>query len=103
MSKQRKAWFCQDCRIVMSYDTKQDFYKCPECGTEVWPNTEVATDEISSLMSDLARTHQPRECLPAGEAIPGGRSNRSKSRARKTDRMKKEPLATLNRKLYMEC
>lgn len=91
---ERKPWFCQDCRVQMEYNEKKDFYKCPQCGIEVWPDSEDDTNEITSLMRDMLRTHKPKECLPAGEAAKGGGS-RSKSRSRKSE-MKKKSLATLN-------
>lgn len=95
--KIRKPWFCQDCRVSMTYDAKQDYYKCPECGTEVWPENTDSKGEIESLMRDMAATHSKREAMPAGEALPGGGS---KSKGRKTERMKKPTLATLNQRLY---
>ena len=46
MPKQtRTPWTCQECNIAMEYKPKQDFHKCPQCGTEVWYSLE----NISSI------------------------------------------------------
>jgi len=95
----RKPWFCQECRVVMEYIEKFDYHKCPECGTEVWPADQINTvDEITELMADRALAHKPREIPPAGEALLGGGS---KNRVKK-DKNKKDSLAKVNDKLYIE-
>jgi len=94
--KIRNPWFCQDCRdVLMEYNKKGDFYRCPKCGAELWPaDTHAPTGEIEELMSELAATHRQTECKPAGPPAKGSGS-KSKGRSRKTD-MKKKSLATLN-------
>jgi len=100
----RKPWFCQECRVVMTYSSKQDFYKCPECGTEVWPETSNAeNDEIASLMCERYKANLPaKEALPAGEALLGSGGSKSKGRSRKAD-MKKKSLAQINVGLAGKC
>ena len=98
MSKQRDPWFCQDCRIMMLYNDKEDYHICPKCKARVYhadEKDEYLNDEIRSLMKDMAHTHKPREALPAGGALPGGGGSKSKGRSRKSD-MKKKSLAQLN-------
>lgn len=97
----RAAWFCQDCRVMMHYDKQKDFYECPQCGIEVWPKErqQAAKDEVLCLMMDLAPTHRSTEILPVGCFNPGGSRKSSKSRKKS---MKKDTLATLNKKLYIE-
>lgn len=74
-----------------------DFYKCPICGFEGWPGDIItATDEISSLMQDMAPTHKPNEYLPAGEAKLGGGSKSSRG---KNEKMKKKSLSQINQDL----
>lgn len=95
---ERKPWPCIECRVMM-IKINNDYCKCPVCGTEVWYNYNSPTgDEIAELMQDRAIAHQPKEIPPAGEPLPGGGS---KSRSKK-DKSKKDSLATLNQKLYIE-
>jgi hypothetical protein len=83
----------------MDYIEIDDIYRCPECGAEVWPkDTHVPTDEIEKLMFDKRRNHKPKECLPAGEAVPGGGS----SNHVKKPKSKKLSLYQLNIKLHNE-
>ena len=99
--KQRKPWFCQDCRVLMDYIEIDDIYRCPKCAVEVWPSdTHVPTDEVEKLMFDNRRNHQPKECLPAGEALLGisGKSGN----ALKKPKSKKLTLNQLNAKLHLE-
>lgn len=51
----KKQWFCQDCRVLMTL-TDMDFYKCPECGIEVWfpeYNQEKEAKKIAEELSDV--------------------------------------------------
>ncbi|MBP1764158.1 MAG: hypothetical protein H6Q65_1216 [Firmicutes bacterium] len=96
----RKPWFCQECRVVMKYDEKYDFHKCPECGFEAWPPDKVQpVDEITSLMKDKAKAHKPREVPPAGEAMLGGGGSKNSVKKPKS---KKLSLHQLNLKLHNE-
>jgi len=95
----RKPWFCQECRVVMKYDEKFDYHKCPVCGYEAWPPDKVQeVDEITSLMKDRAIAHKPKEVPPAGPPMLGGGS---KNRVKK-EKSKKDSLAKVNEKLYIE-
>jgi hypothetical protein len=83
----------------MTYNNKQDYYKCPECGIEVWPElkaTNSTNDDITAFMNDMSPTHYSKECIPAGEGKPGGGSRSSKHKSEKT---KKKSLATINAQL----
>jgi len=96
-----KPWVCLDCRVVMKM-VNEDYCRCSICGTEVWfrYGSQIAAgeDEVTSLMRDMAKNKKPREVLPAGPAaLGGGGSNRVKKQ-----RSKKDTLATLNQKLYIE-
>jgi len=95
----RKPWFCQECRVVMDYNDKFDYHKCPNCGYEAWPPDKANTvDEITSLMQDRAIAHKPREVPPAGEPMLGGGSKNSV----KKPKSKKLTLNQLNIKLHNE-
>ena len=105
----RKPWFCQECRIQMLYDKKQDFHKCPECGTEVWMNIEEDSlksdedEEIDALMREKYKANLPaKEPIPAGGALLGGGGSKSKGRSRKGD-MKKKSLSQINAGLAGIC
>lgn len=104
----RKPWFCQDCRVSMIYDSKQDYYKCPECGTEVWPEADKVSKptkeqaEIHSFMQQMAPTHFAKEALPAGGPLLGSGGSKSKGRSRKAD-MQKKSLAQINAGLAGKC
>lgn len=101
--KKRKAWFCQDCRVMMHYDPKRDFYKCPECGVEVWPETKADQGEIASLMREKYQANLPaKDPIPAGEPAPGGGGSKNKGRSRKGD-MQKKTLAQINSGLNGKC
>jgi len=94
----RKPWFCQECRVLMKYNDQDDYHKCPQCKTEVWPeDTYKPTDEIGELMSDMARTHRQTEVLPAGPVKLGGGS---KSNSVKKPKNTKSSLSKLNDALY---
>lgn len=98
MSKQRQAWFCQDCRVIMLFDIKQDRHICPKCKVQVWHSNEddpFINDEIGSLMRDMAVTHKTLEVKPLGGAIVHGGGSKSKGRSRESD-MKKKSLAQIN-------
>jgi hypothetical protein len=92
---------------IVPMDAKDGFFQCPECENESWPDREgkfvdawtKKNDEIGSLMQDMAASHKPREIKPSG---PPALGSGSKNRSRKADRMKKDSLATLNRKLYYQ-
>lgn len=98
MNAQRKSWFCQDCRVTMIYDKKNDRHICPTCKTMVNYHDEndfYLNDEIGSLMRDMAATHRQLEVKPlCGAIVPGGGS-KSKGRSRDSD-MKKKSLAQIN-------
>lgn len=101
--QQRKPWFCQDCRdVLMLYNAKEDYHICPKCKTRVYHADEkddYLNDEVRSLMVDMAATHRQKEVLVGGAVMPGG-GNRNRSRKKP---IKKDTLATLNKKLYAEC
>ena len=70
----------------MEYQEKDDFYKCPECGVEVWFPAEIQKkDEVTKLMGEMFAEHEGRQLdpLPAGRADPkkhGGGSGSGKGR-----------------------
>lgn len=94
----RKPWFCQECRIIMTYNDKDDYYKCSQCECELWPSdTYKPIDEIAELMADMAPTHRQTEVLPAGPVKLGGGS---KSNGVKKPKSTKNSLSQLNEQLY---
>jgi len=67
----KKAWFCQECRVQMKWD-KFGFFKCPECGVEVWiperdPDKEAK--EVAEELSDVI--------IPVNRKGGGGSKGRS--------------------------
>ena len=82
----RSRWWCLDCHCPMEYQEKDDFYKCPECGVEVWFPAEIQKkDEVTKLMGEMFAEHEGRQLdpLPAGRADPkkhGGGSGSGKGR-----------------------
>lgn len=93
----REPWFCQDCRIVMFYNEKEDYHICPKCLVRVYHSDEkddYLNDEVRKLMQDMYKTHVPKEILPQGRpTLKGG--SKCKGRSRKQD-MKKPSLAQIN-------
>ena len=53
----KKAWFCQECRVLMKIDETGDFCKCPECKSEVWFGdeekslSEMTTGDFTEMMA----------------------------------------------------
>ncbi|TCL35633.1 hypothetical protein EV210_11199 [Anaerospora hongkongensis] len=98
MAKQRKKWYCQDCRCDMMYDLKSDSWVCPQCKVYVsYPidGDSYVDDEVTSMMRDLARTHGPtKEYLPSGPPAKGSGS-KNKGRSRKGE-MQKLSIAQIN-------
>jgi hypothetical protein len=87
---------------MMQYDAINDRHICPECYAQVWHHDSVDVQmdsEIKSLMLDFARSHKPKECLPAGEALPGGSKS---SKGAKNEKMHKPTVASLNKKLFIQ-
>jgi hypothetical protein len=82
----------------MTYNEKDDYHKCSQCGCEVWQeDTYKPTDEIGELMADMAPTHRQTEVLPAGPWKLGGGS---KNGGVKKPKSTKSSLSQLNEQLY---
>ena len=93
-------WFCLDCRVGMKW-TDRMFWKCPECGTEVWPEEpeaiergkkQAAADNPGADNSGMVS----RAWIPGTEAKGGGGAT-GKSRKkplRKSDFRHRMPLDT---------
>lgn len=95
--KQRKKWYCQDCRCDMIYNPKDDNWVCPQCFVYVsYPEKgdSYLEDEVSGLMREMASTHRQTECKPSGPPAKGSGS-KSKGRSREAD-MKKLSVAQIN-------
>jgi hypothetical protein len=91
------------CHVMMEYKKPpDDFYKCPICGFEGWPGDTITPtdDEVSKLMREMAPTHKPKECLPAGGPILKGGS---KSKVGKNEKMSKKTLSQINQGLNGKC
>lgn len=109
----RKPWFCQDCRVLMKYDQKDDCHKCPECGAALWypdePRKRTTFDklpakdkkEIAELMEEKQKANEPSRNVPIalGGAIVLGGGNKS---GRNKKVLKKDSVATVNRKLFLD-
>lgn len=98
MRRNRKPWFCPDCRVMMIYINKLDMHFCPQCKARTYHSHEddCIEDEIKELMQDLYKSHLPKkEPLPAGEALKGAGGSKSKGRNRKGD-MQKKSLSQIN-------
>ena len=97
--KKREPWICQDCRVMMQYIEGDDMYRCPVCGAELWPGDTVTVppnDEIGQLMAGMAKSHEPRECLPAGDAAIGGGGASNSGRNTDGGKKKKTPQQLYN-------
>ncbi|HMM20616.1 MAG TPA: hypothetical protein PKA10_07735 [Selenomonadales bacterium] len=96
---QREPWFCQDCRLVMLYNKKEDFHICPKCKVRVYhadDKDDYLNDEVRSLMRDMYKTHLPqKEPLPINPYPAGYGGSKSKGRNRKQE-MKKKTLSQIN-------
>ena len=100
MAVKRKPWFCQECRIIMAYNDKDDYYKCSQCGCEVWPaDTYKPVDEIEELMASTPPHLNTKEVLPIYWEVTGASS---KSKGGKNEKMKKDPVSKLNFLLYKD-
>ena len=52
-------WFCLDCRVGMKWIDRM-FWKCPECGTEVWPEEPEAVEREKKQAAQVARAGKSR-------------------------------------------
>ncbi len=82
----KPTWFCQRCMVMMEPKDGNVFFKCPVCGTEVWPEErdktgveELSTDAIAELMQDNLVQHQTSvfEAMIGGKAAHGGGGNKN--------------------------
>ena len=91
-----------DCNEVMIYDRQKEFWSCPRCGSEFWPNVralnaidrerksaELAEEERQRVRNMIGSWLYP-DPLPAGPPKPGGGS-RSSGRKRKKKPKRKRP------------
>ena len=88
-------WFCLDCRVGMKWIDRM-FWKCPECGTEVWPEEpEVVERERKQAAADNSGMVS-RAWIPGTEAKGGGGgSGKSRKKPlRKSDFRHRRPLDT---------
>lgn len=72
--------------VMMESKDNRDFFKCPVCGTEVWPEErnktgveELSTDAIEELMQDNLVHHQASvfDAMIGGKAAHGGGGSRN--------------------------
>lgn len=93
-----------DCREVMIYDRQKEFWQCPRCGSEFWPNVralnaieqerkslERQEEERQRVRSTLCRARLYPEPLPAGPPKPGGGGSKSGGRKKRKKVTKKRP------------
>lgn len=87
------------CHVMMDYNKGDDFYKCPICGFEGWPEDSKpeSPDEISELMQECYETHNQTTVLMGGSAQLGGGSKNGKSN--KKQLMKKLPNSEIYKRL----
>lgn len=106
MVKQRADWFCQDCRVTMIYDTKNDRHVCPNCKAQVWHynhDDPVVEDEITKLMREKYKSNLPPvNPIPAGGPSKGGGGSKAKGRSNK-GAMQKKSLSQINAGLNGRC
>jgi hypothetical protein len=116
MAKQINCGICAYWGNTVAMNLAGDHFTCPECKAELHVNStgddtfvrnfrrgvvvKGERDEISELMADRAITHVPRVGMPAGEALLGGGS---KSKAGKSEKMKKKTLSQINQGLNGKC
>lgn len=91
------------CGEVMIYDRQKEFWSCPRCGSEFWPNVR-ALSAIERERKSLERQEEERQRvrwmvgswlypdpLPAGRAKPGGGGSKSGGRKKRKKVAKKRP------------
>lgn len=104
MSKERADWFCQDCRVPMLYDKKNDRHFCPACMVQVWhyDKDEPIPDnsEIAKLMREMYKANLPaKDPIPAGRAMSGRGGNKSSKRHGDREKLKRKTVGQLYKEL----
>ena len=92
------------CNEVMIYDRQKEFWSCPRCGSEFWPNVRALTaiererkslerqeEERQRVRLHLCRARMYPDPLPAGRAKPGGGGSKSGGRKKRKKVAKKRP------------
>jgi hypothetical protein len=88
------------CHVMMDYNKKDDFYKCPVCGFEGWPADTAPSeseDEIADLMQESYNRHAQTDVLMGGAIQFSGGSKNGKSN--KKQLMKKLPTSEIYKRL----
>ena len=76
----KKPWFCQDCLIKMEWDNF-GFYKCQQCGTEVWQKEVDRDKEARQVAESLDDVIIPVKKRGGGS---NGKSSRKQQMKKKT-------------------
>ena len=86
-------WFCLDCRVGMKWVDGM-FWKCPECGTEVWPEEPEAVEREKKQAAADNSGMVSRAWIPGTESKGGGgASGKSRKKPlRKSDFRHRVPL-----------
>lgn len=70
-----KPWFCQDCREKMGYNKEFRFFKCPDCGIEVWLPESNPTKEARQVAEELSDVIIP---IPRKGGVGSGKGRAKK-------------------------
>ncbi len=87
---------CPICEATMDYFRKQNYWKCPVCGTEVWPD-DVLLKEVARKERELSSAEQLREQIRwavggrVSDPLPSGPADKKKSSSKSGRRRKKKP------------
>lgn len=78
---------------MVDMQAQREYFKCPECDNEVWP------DQEGRFVKEWLSQRQYRSCsLPEGVQIHGGEKKQGKSSL--NQKMRKDSLSKLNTLLY---
>lgn len=108
MSKQKPCPDCQSKGIFsfMLYSRKLEYYICPNCSGSFIPAEKddhyirsIHNDEIKMLMCEMYKSNlPPKDPIPAGQALKGTGSSKTKGQSKK-GLMKKKSVNQLYKEL----
>lgn len=109
-----KEVYCSVCKasenidVLTNYDSKNDFYKCPRCGTEIWIDqeklqmiyTQKKTEELMNRLNEQVRWAVGGRFTEVKSLVPV--LNRKKRSGSKNGRRRKKPVKRLKRNLFYD-
>ena len=106
--------YCSVCKasenidVLTVYDRKNDFYKCPRCGAEIWIDqeklqmiyTQKKTEELTSRLNEQVRWAVGGRFTEVNPLVLV--TNRKKRSGSKSGRRRKKPVKRLKRNLFYD-